>query len=73
VSENAFPSHVHHVHGDVQQEVLQGGISKREWYATFAMGALLLRATMGRNTPLEISQQAFYIASAMEQQSKLEQ
>ena len=32
MSENAFPSHVHHVHGDVQQEVLQGGVSKREWY-----------------------------------------
>jgi len=72
MSENAFPSHLHHVHGDVQQEVLQGGITKREWYATFAMGALLLRP-VGHTTPHEIGQQAFYIASAMEQQAKLEQ
>ncbi len=72
MSDNAFPSHVHHVHGDVQQEVLQGGMSKREWYATFAMGAIMLRA-INNTTPIEVAQHAFLIASAMEQQSKLEQ
>jgi hypothetical protein len=36
------------------------------------MGAIMLRA-MGNTTPIEVSQHAFLIASAMEQQSKLEQ
>jgi hypothetical protein len=67
----AFPSHYHKVHGDVTEPVLSGGMTMREWYATFAMTAMILGGKP--LTAPELAELAFRMASIMEQQSKLEQ
>ena len=67
----AFPSHHHKVHGDVTEPVLSGGMTMREWYATFAMATMILKSQSF--TAPELAELAFQISSAMEQQSKLEQ